>query len=174
MSGSEDFEVAASRSPEWITVKRNRTKQPSTEVSEQCTGSSPLYDIIETPTIILNPVPKKTSNKKVRSQWRGLDKYDGKRRLYRSIPSYFPGKIRRRYRRGRLITSFTHYKLLRIAWKLDVSNPEGFDKSDGEFMELDDNDGFEHFVNGWNDNTKDDIAIYIWNRLHETDEIRFP
>ena len=189
MSGRGDLTTV--KSPKWITIKRDRTIQSSTEP----------HDIIETCTITFNPVralipptkrspavgPQRSlttgrsscklvdfSDQKIKGRWRGLDKYDGKKRIYRSIPSYFPRKTRRQYRRGCLMTSFTRYKLLRIAWKLVVSNPEGFDKSDCEFVGLNDDEGFKHFVSGWNRTTKDDIISYIWNHLYDTNQIHCP
>lgn len=103
--------------------------------------------------------------------WRGLDRGDGRYRLYQKIPHYFPGKIRRQYRRGRLMSTFSRVKLLRIAWKVGVVNPDGFDISDCPFWNVTPEKGFEFFVNGWEGTTKETLIQYLWNKLEETDQI---
>lgn len=81
---------------------------------------------------------------------------DGRYRLYQKIPHYFPGKIRRQYRRGRFMSSV---KLLRIAWKVGVVNPDGFDISDCPFWNVTPEQGFELFVIGWENITKETFNI---------------
>lgn len=105
-------------------------------------------------------------------QWRGIDRGDDRKRIYRKLHRYCPGKIRRNHRRGRLISSFPKHKLLRIAWKIGVSNPDGFGREDFQYWGIDDEEeGFEFFLSGWTDETKDCIENYIWGRLYDTDEI---
>ena len=136
--------------------------------------SSTTDVIIEVPSNIrANVVQPSTFFRRFQNKkWRGLDRGDDRQRLYQSLPGYYPGKIRRMYRRGRLVTSFPKDKLLRIAWKIGVSNPEGFGKEDCQFIGINGNgQGLEFFLTGWGDATKDIIGNYIWNRLYDTNEI---
>ena len=115
--------------------------------------------------------PSGYHNTKSRPQWRGIDRGDDRYRLYQKLPHYFPGKIRRRYRRGRLMESFNQVKLIKIAWKVGVSNPDGFDRSDCEFLGCPLDEGFEHFVDGWNGTKKLALMNYIWNHLNDSNAI---
>lgn len=103
--------------------------------------------------------------------WHGIDRQDGKCRLYRRFPSYFPREIRRSYRRGRLVKSFTKYRLYRIAWSLGVSNPEGFCKADGEIFDMSNDESFQLFIRGWGRTGKEKLGNYIWNRLYDLNRI---
>jgi hypothetical protein len=109
--------------------------------------------------------------KEVLTSWRGIDRRDGKYRLYKRIPSYCPGKMRNKSLRGRLMNSFTKFKLIKIAWKIGVANPDSFDSNDAKLFNLTDEEGFKHFAEGWNNSNKDDIMNYIWNHLYDADAI---
>lgn len=103
--------------------------------------------------------------------WRGLDKNDGKYRIYQSIPDYLPGKIRRKYRRSKLMSSFTNLQLKRVAWKVGVTNQEGFDISDSKFWGASSAEGFKIFIKGWSNTSKSTLMDYIWNKLDDLDLI---
>lgn len=103
--------------------------------------------------------------------WIGLDYGDGNYRLYRCIPYYFPANSKCRYIKGRLMKSFSQYKLLKIAWKIGVANPDGFDISDSYFININSKVAFDFFVMGWNGIKKKMLIQYIWNKLEETDKI---
>lgn len=108
-----------------------------------------------------------------RKNWKGLDKGDEKKRLYKCLPKYYPVKLRRRYRRGILMSSFPIRKLLKIAWNIGVSNPDGFDKSDMKYLGFpDEESALSFFLNGWVNTDKESICNYIWNRLYDTDQIK--
>jgi len=96
--------------------------------------------------------------------WKGLDIGDGKLRLYR-----------KRYKniQIKLISKFTRYELLLIAWNSDVTNPDGLNKSDCSFLGLDTHDGFTIFLDSWRTTSNSNLIDYIWNRLEETDNIKF-
>lgn len=119
------------------------------------------------------PYPQWTRIKRNRQQlkWKGVDRHDGKYRLYQTVPGYFPGKIRRQHRRGKLMTSFDRIKLIKIAWKTGVANPESFDRSDCDILGLTDKQGFHCFVNGWTGTNKPTLIQYIWNHLYDSDNI---
>ena len=100
------------------------------------------------------------------SSWKGYDTGDGKLRLYRK---------RKNIKQIKLITKFTRYELLRIAWNSDVTNPDGLNKSDCYFLGLDDDSGcFMQFLDSWDTTSNSQIINYIWNRLEETDNIKTP
>jgi hypothetical protein len=104
-------------------------------------------------------------------RWRGLEKGDGQYRLYRTIPQYRPGKIRRHSRKGRLMKSYTTIQLMKIAWKIGVTNPEGFDLESCHHWGCEPADGLRFFITGWTGTTKDQLMNHIWNHLYDTDEI---
>ena len=146
--------------PGWITFIHNK------EITENS-----LCEIVEETTISFQPndYGPSTGNIQVpikKTSWKGLDKQDGKLRLYRHTSKKFKEN-------GCEITRFTRNRLLRIAWKLDVVNPDGFARYDSIFFELDDNDGFNFFMKGWGGATKQEISKYIWSRLEEIQEIRY-
>lgn len=128
------------------------------------TQVSPDMQLIETLTISY-PQENPQYNK-----WNGIDYGDGKYRLYRYVSPRFRGKRRNHYV-GRLITSFTKDKLLHIAWKIGVSNPDGFSQNDCVFLGLNHDEGFEHFKSGWDKTNKIVISNYIWNRLYDNGQV---
>lgn len=104
--------------------------------------------------------------------WDFFEKGDHRLRLRRKATTtrrFKDGKIRIRFKRPsqRLITSFSKAKLLKIAWKSDVTNPDGFDRNDAKFLGVTDDTGFEFYKTGWSLTTKLIIGRYIWNRLHD-------
>jgi hypothetical protein len=107
----------------------------------------------------------------IRSSWIALDRCDGKQRLYRCLPSFMSIQSHPLYRRGRLVTSFTRYKLLRIAWKIGVSNPDGFGRDDCDFFGLNNQEGFQQFILGWKGINKITLGDYIWNYLYDNDAV---
>ena len=101
-------------------------------------------------------------------RWMGLDRGDGCYRLYQE------GRIEtKRHQRGRLMTSFSKEKLLRIAWDIGVFNPDSFGKSECRFWGVTCREGFNMFVTGWERSSKNTIIQYIWNTLEDNDEILF-
>lgn len=104
--------------------------------------------------------------------WKGLDKGDGKYRIYRVLPSCLPATFHAQYSRGVLIQKFTKLKLMRIAWILCVSNPDGFSNLDARMFSMNDLSGFCHFMSGWTTTKKDILIEYIWNHLLDTDSVK--
>lgn len=162
----------------WISVKRHRLQNnPSAEPVDTSHGTrvryvSPTEQLVETVNIVrgldsLTRPQHKSSRHKV---WYGIDRGDDRYRLRQNVPYRLS---RKSDHRGRLIDSFSKYKLLRIAWKIGVSNPEGFSKDDAEFLGLDDYSGFEHFLSGWEGMRKTQLTNYVWNRLHDLDQVYF-
>jgi hypothetical protein len=105
-------------------------------------------------------------------KWNFLERGDGRLRLQRTariIRRFKDGTVHVRFKRSshRLMASFSRRKLLKIAWKTDVTNPEGFDRGDTRFLGVDDDIGFEFYKTGWVSTTKIVIGRYIWNRLYD-------
>lgn len=101
--------------------------------------------------------------------WIGLDRCDGKQRLFRYVPGL---TLRRdRFPKGRCMISFSRHKLLRIAWKIGVNNPDGFARDDCNFFGLTDGEGFTHFTLGWKETNKIILGNYIWNHLYDNDAV---
>ena len=103
----------------------------------------------------------------VGGRWIAFDRCDGRQRLnrYRRLP--VDEQIKFLYPRGRLISNFPRSRLLEIAWKAGVSNPEGFAKSDCEFFDMAEEDGFALFLRGWASIQKSTLCNYIWNYLYD-------
>jgi len=101
--------------------------------------------------------------------WRGIDCGDGKYRLHQRIPPHTQKKTK--HRRGRLMSSFTKLNLIEISWKLGVPDPNSFDRSDCDFLGIPDDQGFQHYLMGWKNTNKKELMNYIWNHLHDIDEI---
>jgi hypothetical protein len=104
--------------------------------------------------------------------WDFHDKGDGRLRLRRkthTVRRFKDGKIQIRFKKPsqRLISSFSKAKLLKIAWKCDVTNPDGFDRGDAKFLGVSDKMGFDFYKTGWCSTKKMIIGRYIWNRLHD-------
>lgn len=104
--------------------------------------------------------------------WNFLDKGDGRLRLQRKAGTkrYFKdGKVHVRFKKQsrKLIASFSREKLIKIAWKSDVTNPEGFDRDDAKFLGVTDDIGFDFYKTGWISTKKIVIGRYIWNRLYD-------
>lgn len=96
--------------------------------------------------------------------WRGIETWTDNYRVYKRT-------TKKPHRKGRLLKSFTYSQLLKLAWEIGVSNPEGFSDYDSKFLGYDDGDGFNSFISGWYDTNKSDLINYIWNRLYDTDNI---
>lgn len=91
-------------------------------------------------------------------KWFGVDKQDGQQRLM--LPN---GNVQ-------LMSKIDTFDLIQIAWKLDVSNPEGLNANDCEFLGLPRNhETFNIYKVGWELTSKEDIINCIWNRLVEID-----
>lgn len=114
-----------------------------------------------------NNEPRWINTKDKSIKWRGIDRGDGKYRLYKTVPHHVPDMIRRRNHRGRLMYSFDKVKLMKIAWKIGVSNPDGFNKK----SELNSNRGIQHFIDGWTRTNKPALMSYIWNHLANNNKI---
>ena len=103
---------------------------------------------------------------------KGLDIGDGKYRLIFSKPQFLSYKIRKLHDRGRVITSFSKYELIKLAWKIGVINPYGIRHHEMIGDEYcDEQDYFRCFAVGWKHCTKYDMSIYIWSHLQNTDNI---
>jgi hypothetical protein len=109
-----------------------------------------------------------TSTKDKFIKWRGIDHRDGKHRLYKIIPGCIRDKIRYRNQNGRVMHSFSKIKLIKIAWKIGVNNPEGFNKKTST---LSANQGLIHFIDGWINTSKPSLAGHIWNHLADNNSI---
>jgi hypothetical protein len=104
--------------------------------------------------------------------WDFYEKGDGRLRLRRNhltTRHFKEGKIRVRFKKPsqKLITSFSKAKLLRIAWKCDVTNPDGFDRGDAKFLGIEDHVGFNFYKTAWSSTKKQVLGRYIWNRLYD-------
>ena len=133
--------------------------------SIKVTSLNPSDCLIETAK--LRTIPK--------GRWKGIDHGDNR---YRLITSYISdarlskkSKGSKKSSKGRLMNSFNRKRLLRIAWEMGVSNPDGFSRIDCEFFDVDLNQGFAFFASAWHNMFKQSICNYIWNHLDETDEI---
>lgn len=104
-------------------------------------------------------------------EWHGVIRRAGRLCLYQYVPHCFPVIEWNRGSRGRVITSFTRVKLISIAWKLGVANPDGFDRFDCDFYDISLEEGYKHYVPSWRRVSKEHIINYIWNRLHDMDRI---
>lgn len=107
-----------------------------------------------------------TSDKSIK--WRGIDKRDGRYRLYKRTSKHVN---RRPNKSGKLIDSFSKSKLIKIAWKIGVANPDGFDQNDAKYLRCGLQSGYIHYKNGWMEINKKIIGNYVWNRLYDTDKI---
>lgn len=105
------------------------------------------------------PLPVKISFKG--PKWYGIDRGDGRYRLYRklnakrhSVPTTksFPGKITKR--RGKLITSFSRSELIDIAWSVN--------KSDNTYAK---------FVSAHENANKRELMSAVWSELNSQSKI---
>ena len=94
-------------------------------------------------------------------RWRGFDYKDGQRRL---IEQEVGDGIRdkRMKSRGRVITTFQRDTLIKVAWEIGVSNPNG---DNINLFDINLEKGFEIFLDGWRWINRNLIANDIWNRL---------
>lgn len=104
--------------------------------------------------------------------WDFFEKGDGRLRLQRKTCTtrrFKDGKVHVRFKKPsqRLISSFSRMKLMKIAWKCEVTNPDGFDRGDAKFLDVSDEVGFEFYKTGWTTTTKTIMGRYIWNRLYD-------
>ena len=106
-------------------------------------------------------------------KWMGLDRGDGRYRLYQKMPKHHKRRRSQRHKRGWLMSSFSKEDLLIIAWEIGVFNPDGFGKSDCRFWGVTSKQGFKLFLIGWEPSDKNTIIQYMWNTLEENDEILF-
>lgn len=104
-------------------------------------------------------------------EWYGLLAHDRRPRLYQSVPNCFPRRVRSQCTKGRLPDSFTRVKLISIAWKVGVTNPDGFDQTDCNSFNITLAEGYKIYVDGWSAIKKERLINYIWNRLEETDRV---
>lgn len=157
----------------WIVPREKSTvtETPVLENTNSKLNSAPEKTIVKSKKVkltISNPkiVKLKIKNPKGFYRWRGLDKGDNHLRLYKS--KHF---LDRGNHCGRIISSYTKDELIKVAWKIGVTNPEGFDTEECDFWEIPHDEVFEIFASGWSRVDKKTVANYIWNRLYDTDAI---
>ncbi len=83
-------------------------------------------------------------------KWLGINRNDGRYRIYKRESRY-------KHVKGRLISSFTRSKLIKIAWKIGASNLIGMNHDYCKFKD---------YINGWNRSTKSILCQHIWHHLH--------
>ena len=100
--------------------------------------------------------------------WRGLDKNDGQYRIYRVRSSNLI-----RDNKGILLNTLIKSKLVRLAWKLGVSNLDGFNIHDAWSFNMTYNEGYQCYIKEWSDIKKTDIISHIWNHLLDMENISY-
>lgn len=101
--------------------------------------------------------------------WQTFLMPDGTRRVANVVPCH--SHDTRVLSRGRNIETLTRDQLLFMAWAMCVTNPDGFDISDCHYLTCPLDKGFQIFVSGWKSYSKQQLALFIWNRFEELDLI---
>lgn len=98
-------------------------------------------------------------NQKVtpKREWEGIVGIDGRLRLVQRGTSVS--------RKGRLAKWFDREKLISIAWKTGVTNPDGFDQSDCHYFGVTPRTAYEYYVDGWKGYRKNRIIQFISTKL---------
>jgi hypothetical protein len=100
-------------------------------------------------------------------KWYGIISNDRRKRVIKRIPQYYPtSPIQHRVR---LLESFTLDKLIKLAWNIGVTNPEGMNNETFQLEDARDRSTYITFATGWRACPKRVMANYIWNRLVEID-----
>lgn len=110
------------------------------------------------------------TNQKVtpKREWKGIMRQDGRLRLVQE-GSYHYGSVSK----GKLAECFPRPKLISIAWKIGVSNPDGFDQDDCEYFGVTPREVYDQYVAGWRGYKKNRILRFILNRLIHTGRLEY-
>ncbi|MEO6067395.1 MAG: hypothetical protein ABIQ41_05385 [Gemmatimonadales bacterium] len=107
---------------------------------------------------------------KPKMEWRGLLDHDRRPRIYQKVPSCFGRRAASQAKRGRVLDSFTRVKLIRIAWKVGVENPQGYTKDNCKRF-IRSGNYYEKYVDGWKGLQKYRVTQYLWNHMLKTNQV---